>query len=184
MTETKAKVYEKGILQSRTGEYTDNFLTASARYRFSDKLMAIASASQSIMRVDLPTMTGVATINEDTLTGSIPNLDLKPEHGNNYSARLEYYFEPVGVVSAGVFMMDVTDLQFSTSNVRAEDIGLGDEYPGYLFTTMSNAGRFRAKGLELEYSQQLTFLPGVFRGLGAFANYSRTVHSDVDKAYG
>jgi iron complex outermembrane recepter protein len=183
-TKTKAIVYERNVLHRRSGEYDDNFLSGSARFRFSDKLMAIASASQSIMRVDLPNMSGVATINEDTLTGSIPNLDLRPEHGNNYSTRLEYYFEPVGVISAGVFMMDVKDLQLSTSNIRAEDIGLGAEYPGYLFTTMRNAGRFRTKGFELEYSQQLTFLPGVFRGLGAFANYSRTVHSDVEKAYG
>ena len=184
LTETRAKVYERGVLQARTGEYSDNFLSASARYRFSDKLMSIASVSQSIGRVDLPTMSGVATINEETLTGNIPNLDLKPEHGNNYSARLEYYFEPVGVVSAGVFMMDTKDLQFSSSNVPAEEIGLGTEYPGFLFTTMDNAGSFRMKGFELEYSQQLTFLPGVFRGLGAFANYSRTQNSDVNKAFG
>ena len=184
VTKTKAKVFERNVPHTRTGEYADNFLSASARYRFSDKLMAIASASQSIGRVDLPTMTGVATINEDTLTGSIPNLDLKPEHGNNYSARLEYYFEPVGVLSAGVFMMDTKDLQFSTSNVRAEDIGLGTEYPGFLFTTMDNAGRFRVKGYELEYSQQLTSLPGVLRGIGVFANFSRTLNSDVNKAFG
>jgi iron complex outermembrane recepter protein len=183
-TKTKAIVYERAVLRRRSGEYDDNFLSGSARFRFSDKLMAIASASQSIMRVDLPNMSGVATINEDTLTGSIPNLDLRPEHGNNYSTRVEYYFEPVGVLSAGLFMMDVKDLQLSTSNIRAEDIGLGAEYPGYLFTTMRNAGRFRTKGFELEYNQQLTFLPGVFRGLGAFANFSRSVHSDVDKAYG
>jgi outer membrane receptor protein involved in Fe transport len=172
------------VLHNRTGEYADNFLSGSARYRFSQNLMAIASASQSIGRVDLPTLTGVATINEETLTGNIPNLDLKPEHGKNYSARMEYYFEPVGVVSAGVFMMDTKDLQFSTSNVPAEEIGLGQEYPGYLFTTMGNAGKFRVKGFELEYSQQLTFLPGVFRGLGAFANFSRSQNSDVNKAYG
>lgn len=183
-TKTKSKIVEKNVPRTRTGKYGDNFLSGSARYRFSDKLMAIASASQSIGRVDLPTMTGIATINEDTLTGTIPNLDLKPEHGNNYSTRLEYYFEPVGVVSAGVFMMDTKNLQFSTSNVRAEDIGLGAEYPGYLFTTMENAGSFRIKGFELEYSQQLTFLPGVLRGLGVFANYSRTQNSDVNKAYG
>src|SRR5262249_26181580 len=72
-TETKSKVYEKNTLRTRTGKYADNFLSGSARFRFSDKLMAIASASQSIGRVDLPTQTGVATINEDTLTGTIPN---------------------------------------------------------------------------------------------------------------
>jgi len=81
-------------------------------------------------------------------------------------------------------MMDTKDLQFSTSNVPAEEIGLGTEYPGFLFTTMDNAGSFRIKGFELEYSQQLTFLPGVFRGLGAFANFSRTQNSDVNKAFG
>jgi iron complex outermembrane receptor protein len=183
-TKSNSTIYERNVPQSRSGRYDDLFASGSARYRITEQFMAIGSASQSISRVNLATMTGIATINDETLTGSIPNLELKPERANNYSARLEYYFEPVGVISAGVYMMDVTDLQFTSPRVPAEEIGFGDVYPGYFFSTMRNANSFTLKGLELEYSQQLSFLPGAFKGLGVFGNYSGTRVSDPTKAFG
>jgi iron complex outermembrane recepter protein len=162
---------------------TTYFLSGAARYRFTEDLMGIVSYSESIQRSNLTNMTGVATINDDNMSGSIPNPDLLPEHGQNYSARLEYYFQSVGVIAAGVFMSDITDLQFQRTQTPAEEIGLGEEYPGYLFTSWGNAGKFKVEGFELEYSQQLTFLPGVFRGLGVFANYTQVKNSDPELAY-
>jgi TonB-dependent receptor len=183
-TKTKAVVYERRVAVERNGRYDDVFLSASGRYRFTDTLMAIASYGQSISRPTLPSKSTVATINETNLTGTFPNPNLKPENGNNYSARLEYYFEPVGVLSGGVFMMDVKDLIFTSAGVPAEEIGLGGEYPGYLFSTQGNADKFEIKGYELEYSQQLTFLPGAFRGIGIFANYARMQYSEQSYSYG
>lgn len=182
-TETRATVVERNVTRPRVGEHDDVFLSGGARYRFTDSLMAVAAFSQSILRADLNSKSAVASINDTAMTGTLPNPDLKPEHANNSSVRLEYYFEPVGVLSAGVFRMDVKDYQYSASGVRAEEIGLGDEYPGYRFSTQANAGSFRIEGYELEYSQQLTFLPGVLRGLGVFGNYSHTRYSDPELAY-
>lgn len=53
-----------------------------------------------------------------------------------------------------------------------------------MFSTQGNEPGFDIKGYELEYSQQLTFLPGVLRGLGLFGNYARTFYSDQELAYG
>ena len=39
--------------------------------------------------------------------------------------------------------------------------------------TQANGGFARVKGLELNYSQQLSFLPGCGSGFGIFANYSK-----------
>jgi TonB-dependent receptor len=139
----------------------------------------VVSYSQALLRPDFGNLTGVATINDTNFTGTIPNADLKPEHSDNYSARLEYYFEPVGFFGVGVFENDVKDVQFQSRSIAAEDIGLGAEYPGYTFTTWQNADRLKIRGLELEYNQQLTFLPGVLSGLGVFANYTRTQASDL-----
>lgn len=183
-TETRATVFERNVPKARVGELDDVFFSGAARYRITDDLMTIASFSQSMLRAELPGKSAVATINETALTGTLPNPDLKPEYGNNYSVRLEYYFEPVGVLSAGVFMMDIKDYQFAASGVRAEEIGLGSEYPGFLFSTQGNADGFNIKGYELEYSQQLTFLPGILRGFGLFGNYARTKYSQPDLAFG
>lgn len=183
-TKTEAVVYERGVAIERKGKYNDSFLSASGRYRLTDSLMAIASYGQSLSRPTLPSKSAIATINEAQMTGTFPNPNLKPEHGNNYSVRLEYYFEPVGVLSGGLFLMDTKDLIFTSAGVPAEDIGLGGEYPGYLFSTQGNADKFEIKGYEFEYSQQLTFLPGVFRGIGVFGNYARVQYSEQIYAYG
>jgi TonB-dependent receptor len=183
-TETRATVFERNVAKERIGEHDDIFFSGAARYRFSDNLMSIASFSQSMARADLNSKSAVASFNDTTMTGTLPNPELKPEYGNNYSVRLEYYFEPVGVLSAGVFRMEMKDYQVAASGIPAEELGLGDEYPGYLFSTQHNVGSFSVEGYELEYSQQLTFLPGVLRGLGVFANYARTNYSDPDLALG
>lgn len=176
-TQSRSLVYERGQERSRSGEYDDFFFSGAARYKFSDRLTAITSFSQSIKRPTLASMSGVATINETNLTGSLPNLELRAEHGNNYSTRLEYYFEPVGVLSAGVFWMDIKDVHLSRE-LAAEELGLGADYPGYVFTTTSNAGEVRIEGFELEYRQMLTFLPNALRGFGVFASYSTNRFSD------
>lgn len=176
-TRSRALVFERRQERRRSGNYDDYFFSGSARYKFSDRLTAITAFSQSIKRPTLASMSGVATINDMTLTGSLPNLELRAEHGNNYSTRLEYYFEPVGMLSAGVFWMDIKDVHLSRQ-IAAEALGLGNEYPGYVFTTTTNAGGVRVEGLELEYRQMLTFLPNALRGFGVFASYSTNRFND------
>ena len=53
------------------------------------------------------------------------------------------------------------------------DNGFSGDYAGYALTTQYNGGSAKVRGLELNYSQQFTFLPGAFAGLGAYANYTR-----------
>jgi TonB-dependent receptor len=178
-TRDLSKTYERGVRKTRSGDYDDLFLSGAAKYAFTKDFRAVVSYSQALLRPDFGNLTGVATINDTNFTGTIPNADLKPEHSDNYSARLEYYFEPVGFFGVGVFENDVKDVQFQSRSIAAEDIGLGAEYPGYTFTTWQNADRLKIRGLELEYNQQLTFLPGVLSGLGVFANYTRTQASDL-----
>ena len=45
-----------------------------------------------------------------------------------------------------------------------------DDAHAELLTTQKNGGYAKVKGLEVSYNQQLTFLPGIWKGLGAFAN--------------
>jgi iron complex outermembrane receptor protein len=182
-TKTEGTIYEQGVPRTRTGSYDNFFFSASGRYRFKEDLMLIAGFSQSIQRASLSTLAAVATVNENTMTGTIPNVNLKPEQGDNYSIRFEKYFEPAGVFSAGVFMFRMQDFHAQLSAVPAEEIGLGDEYPNYLFTTQDNVGRFSTEGFELEYRQQLSMLPGVFKDLGVFANWTQTQSSDPELDY-
>jgi TonB-dependent receptor len=173
------RVYERSVAERRIGKYEGVFLSGAAKYRFRPDLIATFGFSQSVRRPDYGNLTGVAAINDNLLTGDIPNPLLKPEWGSNYSTRLEYYFEPAGNIAVGVFQSDIADLIYQRTRVPAEEIGLGGEYPGYLFTSWGNRdASFRIQGFELEYRQQLVFLPGALRGIGVFGNYTRTRNSD------
>ena len=88
---------------------------------------------------------------------------------------LEYYFEPAGLVSAGVFLKEMSDFIFTQGGATigsGSDNGFGGLYEGYTLTTQYNGGSAKIKGLELSYTQQFTFLPGWWKGFGAFANYT------------
>jgi outer membrane receptor protein involved in Fe transport len=114
-------------------------------------------------------------VNEEALRVSAPNPNLKPEYSDNLSARLAYYFEPVGIVAAN-FYQNTVDGLFITSELSAEEYGYtGDEdYSSYIFTTTTSGSRRTVvRGMELEYSQSLSFLPGVLKGLNARASYTR-----------
>lgn len=167
-TENQGKTYERGFLRLRLGDYADTFFSDAARYRFTDKLMAIASFSQSTQRANLSSISGVLTINDTARSGALLNPELKPKNGNNYSLRLEQYFEPVGTFSVRVFQFDISDLQRSLTGVRAENLGLGGDYPGYTFTSTSNVGDFTKKGIGFAYSQRLTYLRALRGTLNQF----------------
>src|SRR5690606_38832509 len=51
--------------------------------------------------------------------------------------------------------------------------GFNGEYAGYRLLTTANAGNATVRGWEFSYSQQLTFLPGLLRGLGVALNYTQ-----------
>jgi iron complex outermembrane receptor protein len=183
-TRTAARIYERGVLRTRFGDYDNMFFSGAAKYRFAENFMTIVGYNQSIMRPDYGNLTGVLTVNDVTMVGNIPNPDLKPEYGENYFARVEYYLKSAGILSVGVFRRHITDLHFQRAQIPAEELGLEADYPGYVFTSWDNADSYRSQGYELEYSQQLSMLPGVLRGLGVFGNYTRVTNNNAALSYG
>jgi len=125
----------------------------------------------------------VWVINDDNLTVSAPNTSLKPETSRNLAARLAYYFEPVGILAANVYQNQVKGL-FITSRMTAAEFGYkGDlDLSSYEFiTTTPSANDVTVRGMELEYSQSLSFLPQPFKGLNVRASYTRS-YASIPKA--
>ncbi len=183
-TRTEGKRYERNQAIWRSGEYDDIFRFMSAKYRLQKSLWVTAGYGESTLRPDLANLTGRATVNDTTMTGSIANPDLRSERATKTVARVEFYFEPAGTLSGGYFVNDLRDRQVQTTQVPAEDIGLGGTYPGYLFTTTVNRGDLKIDGFELEYRQRFTFLPGLWKGLGVVASYTKNRFSDEAIAAG
>ena len=177
-TETEGKLYERSVAVVRGGKSNDLFRFLSGKYRLTRNLWITSGYGESTLRPDLANLTGRATINDTTMTGNIPNPSLKPEHASKALARAEFFFEPAGTLSVGYFVNRLNDRQVQTTQVPAEDIGLGGTYPGYLFTTTVNRGDLKIDGFEVEYRQRFTFLPGLWKGLGAVASYTKNRFSD------
>jgi iron complex outermembrane receptor protein len=160
--------YRNGTYTTRHGEYDDWFLSGGAKYDFTKKLVGQLAFSQSILRPDYGNLGGVVAVDDNTLFVTVPNPLLKPEHSTKYFASLQYYLEPSGVIGISAYQLDVKDMQVTGITVDPADVGYNPaDYAGYTFRSAQNLpGTSTNKGIVLEYDQQLTFLPGMLRGLG------------------
>ncbi len=167
----------------RTGDYGNNFPSASLKYKINHNFDAQLGFSSTIRRPTFRDVAGVWVINDDALTVSAPNTSLKPETSKNLAARLAYYFEPVGILAANVYQNNVKGL-FVTNRLTAAEFGYtGDlDLSNYEFiTTTPSANDVTVRGMELEYSQSLSFLPQPFKGLNVRASYTRS-YASIPKA--
>ena len=160
-------------------EYNNLFPSASVKYTLRENLQAHFGYSATISRPSISNLGGVWVFNEDNQTVTVPNPALQPERSKNYTGRVAYYFEPVGNAAVTVFQNEVYN-SVTTEEFTAEEFGYQDDptYSTYNFISVGNRpGTTRVRGLTLEYSQALSFLPGALRGLNVSANYTRTYAS-------
>jgi TonB-dependent receptor len=152
------------------------FPSAHLSHDLTANLKARLSWSTSFGRPALTNLLPNETINENLQTLTTNNPSLLPQTAANWDATLDYYFEPVGNLSVGFFHKRIRD--YIVSGIASGTIGTGSdngysgEYAGFTRLTSANAGTAYVQGWELSYQQQLTFLPGLLRGLAVAANYT------------
>ncbi len=160
--------------QRAKGEYRQVFPGLHLKYAMANGLLIRASYATNIGRPSVGQLIPNTTVDNINRNLVISNPSLKPQTANNFDVGVEYYFEPVGVFSAGVFLKEIKQFIFTRSGDIIQDQG-GDygQYLGYTYTSQLNGGSARVRGFELAYQQQFTFLPGIWKGFGVYANYSR-----------
>jgi TonB-dependent receptor len=164
---------EFGRRQRRSGEYRSVFPSAHLRYRFGANLLVRASYAENIGRPSIGQLIPRTTVNYDNQTISTSNPSLEPQWAKNFDLSGELYFEPAGLFSVGLFQKDIRKFIYTAGGAvvgSGSDNGFDGEYAGFALTTQYNGGFAKVKGLEVGYNQQFTFLPGVWKGFGAFAN--------------
>jgi outer membrane receptor protein involved in Fe transport len=162
--------------RNKYGGYDNLFFSGGAKYTVTKNLVLQLAASQSIGRPDYNNLAGAIAIDETNFIVRLPNPDLKPETSNKYFGSIQYYIEPAGTLSVSAYQLDVKNMGTSNTQISAEDAGYADdpEYVGYTFLRPTNLDGIRKiKGVEVEYSQQLVFLPGFARGFSVFGSVSR-----------
>jgi TonB-dependent receptor len=157
-------------------DYENYFPSIHTRYRVAPDTLARASWSTGVGRAPYGQLIPVTTVNENAGTISRNNPGLNPQFSHNYDLSLEHYFaRGVGLISVGAFQKNLRNFIFPATEIIREgaDNGFEGLYGGYTLTTRVNGGWARVRGLELNYQQSLTFLPGWLGGLGVFANATR-----------
>ena len=178
-TNTEAYVYARYANRLTSDSAYDTTLAyLHGTYRIHENLLLRASYHDAITRADIANLIpGISGVNEDAHTLTTTNPALKPEKSKNLNVSLEYYFEPVGQFTVGWFQSRIKDLQRTQTGIPVTDTYLAETYPGYTLSITDNVANSESSGFELDYAQQLSFLPGRLKGLGVFGNYTR-LHFD------
>ena len=169
--------YRNGQRQSQYGGYRDWFLSGGGKYELTRNLVLQFSASQAILRPGYDSVAGLAAIDDINSRITLPNPQLKPELSNKYFASVQYYLEPAGTVAVSVYQLDIKNMGSINTPTSGAAAGFDDPaYANYTFQQPTNlSGTRKMKGVDLEYSQQLVFLPGIWRGISVFGSLSRTI---------
>jgi iron complex outermembrane receptor protein len=172
------------LLQTTHATYTNLFPSIHGVYDITPNLKARASWSTSYGRPDLIQLVPAASVSDTAQTVTIGNPLLKPQMARQIEFKLEYYFPNNGVVSVGVFRKRITDVlsgnNFTSGTVpQGNDNGFDGLYGGYTIISARNLGAETMKGVEFDYNQRLTFLPGELKGLALRANYT-LIAADAD----
>jgi TonB-dependent receptor len=147
-----------------TKKHYDNVLPGIiAEYELTPNDIARASWTNTIARPDYNATAPGRTVDDVNHLVTQGNAQLDALQAMNWDASLEHYYSHVGVVSAAVFYKSIKNFTYQLQSGT-------DPQTGYLLTTYYNGPSAWIYGLELNWAQQLNFLPGFLSGLGLQAN--------------
>ena len=182
-TDATSIYYQNDALTSTDGDYSEILPSVNVAYDLADDLILRAAAARTIARPQYndmyvnPSPTGA---NDDTPNNQfwiMGNVGLEPFVANQFEIGLEWYFNPSSLLSATVFMKNVSNFIKinNTENVATADLPNGsfegDLREGEDFWTVQekeNAKDGEVRGLELQYQQDFD------NGFGLMANYTYT----------
>lgn len=158
------------IVTPRAIERTyDHWLPSlNIRYAAQPDLIVRAAAFRSLVRPNIGDLAPRAEIDEDN-RASVGNPNLVPYEAWNFDATIEYYMSNNGAITAGLFYKEIDNFIFSQRVTGPAPL---DGIPITRLDTRLNGETAEIFGVELGFSQQLDFLPGLLSGFLVQANYT------------
>ncbi|MGH7549331.1 MAG: TonB-dependent receptor [Gemmatimonadota bacterium] len=149
--------------------YNHFFPMAQLRYAITNRTNLRFAGTTGIARpnyFDLVPYFMVFPEDEEIIRG---NSELDPTYAVSWDLLGEHYFEGIGILSAGVFYKALDDIIYIRQFEETEGpfVGFDVEQP-------VNGGSANLYGVELNWQQQFTFLPGFWSGFGIYGNYTYT----------
>ena len=175
---TKSK-YKTLAIESVNKEKSDasysNILpSAHLTYRFNDNMNLRFAFSSGISRPDYKTLTPFEFRDDDAREISKGNPDLEATTSNNFDLMFESYSSYLGLLSAGIFYKNMTNVVISSQTIQTLPFGGGTQQ--YEVTIPINGDEdATVYGLELAANQRLNFLGlPLLDNFNIYANYTYT----------
>ncbi len=150
---------------------TDTRIFPSVNYSFdlNDQVKLRAGLTTGISRPDYRELRASAVVDasNDVVIGGNPRLLAEEAWG--LDAAVEWYPNEGGILAFSVFSRWVDNVIFDASTTLTDD-RFGPGTTGFDYITVDNGSDGRLTGLELNYQQQWTFLPGPLDGFGFQGN--------------
>ncbi len=165
-------------------EYSDTLPSLNLVAELNPDLLLRFGAAKVMSRPGLNALTPGVTVSVSgsarTVSGGNPYLD--PTRADTYDLGLEWYFQEGAMLGAALFYKDIDSFVQNTRETMVyADSGLpaslldgttatvNDEF---VFTVPINTPGGPLQGVELNYTQPFTFLPGLWSNFGVQMNYT------------
>ncbi len=198
-----------GFRYAWTKQYSTGYISAAlpiveARRSYGDFLPALNlslevdrdlifrfAAARVLSRPALGNLTpgGAVSVSGNNYSSTVGNPNLEPFRSTNLDASVEWYFQRGAVLSLAVFqkklatfaqqLLTQTTIANSGIPISAFPAGTDPNAPINITNFQTTQGGM-IRGLELNYQQPFTFLPGFLKNFGALFNYT---HIDSNITY-
>ncbi|WKZ68955.1 MAG: TonB-dependent receptor [Melioribacteraceae bacterium] len=142
------------------------------KYTISDRTNLRAAFTSGLARPHYEHMVPFSIVLHEDEEIERGNADLVPTTAYGFDLLAEHYFSGIGVVSGGVFYKILEDAIYPT--VIEQEGGIYDGYEIIQPWQPEDAEPATILGFEINWQQQLSFLPGFLDGFGIYANYTYT----------
>jgi len=149
--------------------YNALFPMVNLKYNLGEMTKARLAVAKTTSRPNFWDLVPYFYIQDKGLSIRAGNPDLLPTYAYNVDFSGEHYFSGIGIASIGCFYKSLKDITFSKTFVIQSGT-----YAGYTEQMVVNGGDADLYGVELNWQQELTFLPGFLSGFGISANYCHT----------
>lgn len=175
-------VVENQLISSKRS-YEHFFPNLQFRYRLGEDTNIRAAFSKGLALPDffdaMPYQMTAIEIEDGEREGQIlrGNPGLDPTISENFDLLGEHFFQGIGVLSGGLFYKKISNFSYLANYDE-----VGGIYDGFEVEQYQNGAGANLFGVELDWQQQFTFLPGWLSGFGVYANYTYTDASSIDLA--
>jgi TonB-dependent receptor len=159
---------------SKNSDYNDFLPSLIVRITPSRDTVFRLAYSRSIGRPEYSSLNPGGSVDTINFAASFGNPNLKPYRADNLDATAEWYFAKGGLLSVGAFVKFIKNPIFSKATVLTNYNFFGTVYPTFNVSQPFNADKGDIIGIEAQYQQLFTFLPGFFSGFGIRVNGTLT----------